>query len=271
MKGLLKYLLAVMCAALTCVSHAQTQLKIDNAGLALDGYWYPAIGKAPTIIALHGCGGMLNAQGKPNLRTASYAKLLNAEGWHVLYVDSLSPRGIKSVCGGNDAVTQAQRMTDVQSAVAYLSAHNDVDASRLAILGWSHGGSTGLLANNALVNGAGSSYAVPPKAVVTFYPGCGSPEAQARWQPALPHLMLLGAVDDWTPPESCQRLAERFPQQIRVHTYADAHHGFDSDAPVRPVVLNTPRGAKTVHAGGNSAAKAASQAALIAFLKEHFK
>jgi dienelactone hydrolase len=262
----MKLLIFIFCLMSACASHAQTQLKIDNAGLALDGYWYPAIGKAPTIIALHGCGGMLNAQGKPNLRTAGYAKLLNAEGWHVLYVDSLSPRGIKSVCGGNDAVTQAQRVADVQSAVAYLSAHSDVDASRLAILGWSHGGSTGLLANSASVN-----YAVAPKAVVTFYPGCGSREAQARWQPALPHLMLLGAADNWTPPAPCQSLAERFPQKIRVHTYADAHHGFDSDAPVRPVVLSTPRGARTVHAGGNTAAKDASQAALIAFLKEHFK
>jgi dienelactone hydrolase len=258
---------ALLLKAAALISHAQTQLKIDNAGLALDGYWYPASGKAPTIIALHGCSGMLNAQGKPNLRTAGYAKLLNAEGWHVLFVDSLTPRGEKSVCGGMSAVSPALRVSDVRAAVAYVAQQPNVDSACLALLGWSHGGSTGLLANTASVQ-----YAVQPKAVVTFYPGCGSREAQARWQPALPHLMLLGAADDWTPPASCQRLAERFPQQIRVQTYADAHHGFDSDAPlqlVKGVISVTTK--QPVHLGGNSAAKAASQAELIKFLKEHFQ
>jgi dienelactone hydrolase len=185
----------------------------------------------------------------------------------VLFVDSLTSRGEKTVCGNTGMVSPALRVTDVRAAVAYVAQQPNVDSARLALLGWSHGGSTGLLANSAAV-----SYVAQPKAVVTFYPGCGSREAQARWQPALPHLMLLGAADDWTPPASCQRLAERFPKQIRVQTYADAHHGFDSDAPLQ--IVKGVIGFETkqpVHVGGNPAAKAASQAELVKFLKEHFQ
>lgn len=292
MKYVLKSLVAVLCSLLiyacqttpqaqtqspaqtptptqvTAQATLPTRLKIDNAGLALDAYWYPVDAKlAPTVIALHGCGGMLNPQGRPNLRTQAYSKLLNAQGWHVLFVDSLTPRGEKSVCGGKGNVSPALRVSDVQAAVAHLAQMPQVDSTRLALLGWSHGGSTGLLANNATVR-----YAVQPKAVVTFYPGCGSKEAQQRWQPALPQLMLLGAADDWTPPASCQRLAKQFTQQIRVQTYAGAHHGFDGDAPL--AVVKGVIGFETkqpVHAGGDPAAKAASQAELVAFLKEHFK
>jgi dienelactone hydrolase len=276
----MKFIGTVLSALFACAVHAQSTIKIDNAGLVLDGYWYPASAdKAPAVVALHGCSGMLNPQGKPNLRTVAYAKLLNDQGWHVLFVDSLTPRGEKSVCGGKDNVSPALRVSDVRATVAHLAQQSQVDSARVALLGWSHGGSTGLLANNVGavayvgVNGSAANSAVlPPKAVVTFYPGCGSPEAQQRWQPAAPHLMLLGAADDWTPAASCQRLAERFPQQIRMHTYADAHHGFDSDAPLREVkgVISVTT-KQAVHAGGDPGAKAASQAELVAFLKEQFR
>jgi dienelactone hydrolase len=268
MTALMKFSGVVLSALFACTSHAQTQIKIDNEGLALDGYWYAASAdKAPAVIALHGCGGMLNPQGKPNLRTVAYAKLLNDQGWHVMFVDSLTPRGENNVCGGKGNVSPSLRVSDVRATVAHLAQQTNVDSARLALLGWSHGGSTGLLANNL-----GVAYAIPPKAVVTFYPGCGSPEAQQRWQPAAPHLMLLGAADDWTPPASCQRLAERFAPQIRVHTYAGAHHGFDSDAPLREVkgVISVTT-KQAVHAGGDPAAKAASQAELIGFLTEQFR
>jgi dienelactone hydrolase len=273
MTPLMKFAGTVLSALLAGAVHAQMPVKIDNAGLALDGYWYPArADKAPAVIALHGCGGMLNPQGKPNLRTVAYAKLLNTEGWHVLYVDSLTPRGEKNVCGGKGNVSPALRVSDVRATVAHLAQQPQVDSARVALLGWSHGGSTALLANNVGVAYAGANGALAPKAVVTFYPGCGSPEAQQRWQPAAPHLMLLGAADDWTPPASCQRLAERFPQQIRVQTYAGAHHGFDSDAPLREVTgVISVTTKQAVHAGGDPDAKAASQAELVAFLKEQFR
>jgi dienelactone hydrolase len=209
---------------------------------------------------------MLNTRGGVNARTTDYAKLLPAQGWHVLFLDSFTARGVKSVCGGNNQVTQAQRVTDVQAAVAYLAKREDVDASRIGILGWSHGGSTTLFANDKNVQ-----YATPLRAAVAFYPGCTDVRGQPIfWQPARPVLMQLGSVDDWTNPIPCQRLVSLWPEWVRQDTYANAQHGFDSDGPVRPIHLTTSRGGKTVHAGGEPAAKAASQAKLIAFFKEHF-
>jgi dienelactone hydrolase len=263
----MKFVLAAISVLVSFLANAQTRLKIDNQGVALDGYFYTATNpKAPAILALHGCGGMLNPRGQPNLRTVAYAKFLNEQGWHVLFLDSFTARGVKTVCGGSN-VPPSLRVTDVQAAVAYLAKRDDVDAQRIGILGWSHGGSTTLLANEKNVQ-----YATPPLAALAFYPGCGDGKGGAMfWQPARPILMQLGASDDWTNPITCQRLTALHPDLVQQDTYANAHHGFDSDGPVRPLPLYTSRGVKTVHAGGEPAAKAASQAKLAAFFKEHFK
>jgi dienelactone hydrolase len=251
---------------------AQTSVKIDNQGTQVDGYFYATKKdgehKAPTIVALHGCGGMLNPRGKPNFRSNAYAKILNRQGWNVLFIDSLSSRHVKSICIDGRLVTQAQRVTDVQAAVAYLSKQSDsVDAQRIGILGWSHGGSTALLSNDASVD-----YVVEPRAIIAFYPGCVDTKGRRiELKPVRPVLMQLGEMDDWTNPIPCQTLATQWPSKVRQDTYANASHGFDSDGPVRAIHLKLPRENRTVHTGGDPLAKAASQAKLIAFFKEHFK
>ena len=258
-----------LCFLLLCNAVQAAPLTLQNAqNQAFQIHAYPAsAAKAPTIIALHGCGGMLNPRGEPNLRTHTYAKLLNAQGWHVVFLDSLTPRGVKSVCGGSNEVTQAQRLQDTRAALAHAAAQPWVDAQRIAILGWSHGGTATLLAS-----AKGVDYAVQPKAAVAFYPGCGDASrfAPFNWQPAGPLLMLLGEADDWTAPQPCQALALR--HGIEHITYPNAHHGFDSDAPVRPnpSVISRSTG-KPVHSGGEPVAKADSQARLVAFFKKAFE
>lgn len=223
---------------------------------------------APTVIALHGCGGMLNPKGAPNLRTNDYAKLLNAQGWNAVFTNSFTPRGVRSVCGGNNEVTQSQRLQDTQAAVAYVAAQPWADAKRIAILGWSHGGTAALLAANS-----GVAYAVPLKAAAMFYPGCTNAAyfgTRSGWKPAVPMLMQLGEIDDWTDPAPCQALAAA--HGIKHVTYPNAHHDFDATEPVtqRKSVLSRKTG-QGVHAGGEPAARAASQAALVQFLKQAFE
>ena len=72
---------------------------------------------------------MLNPQGKPNIRTMAYSPLLNAQGWHVLFVDSFTARGVKSVCGNTGQIPQATRVGDAQAAVAFLATRPEVVAN----------------------------------------------------------------------------------------------------------------------------------------------
>ena len=238
--------------------------------------WQPAkeTGRRPAIIALHGCSGLYNNRGRFDDRYTFYAQRWNAVGWHVVAPDSLGSRGQRSLCTQTAAertIKVAHRRDDVLRAAAWLTARDDVDPQRIAVVGWSHGAMTALeIVDRSLWRSQ------PPAAIVTYYPGCGGWKRRALVEPVAPVLMLLGEADDWTPAAPCKELAERFqsrrPDAVAVHVYADGHHGFDSRAPVR-FRPNIPAGGdkRGVHVGGNPAAREASLAELDQFLARHLQ
>ena len=82
-------------------------------------------------------------------------------------------------------------------------------------------------------------------------------------------LLLVGELDDWTPPQACQRLAAQAadPRPV-IETYRGAYHGFDSTVPVR-LRTDVPNGlnpGKGVHVGRNPAALKQSRERLLQFL-----
>ena len=251
----------------------------EGAPLGLRGFWFPADGlaagaRAPAVLLLHGCGGPYDRTGHLSKRMRDYAALVNALGAHVLVTDSLTPRGERELCTqrvGERAITQKQRRRDALGALQWLAAQPGVDASRLGLIGWSHGGSA-VLATLQRGQPEVAASAVQPAFAAAFYPGCADSLRQ-RWQPTAPLLMLLGGADDWTPPAPCEALArqaEGLP--VQVETYAGAYHGFDATAPVR-VRREVPNGVhpgQGVHQGGDAAARAASQERLTAYLRERF-
>jgi dienelactone hydrolase len=255
---------------------SRTTLALDD-GSTITAHWLPLDGEArrPAVVALHGCGGLWRADGKAvdhrfDSRYVEYVGRLHAAGFHVLLPDSFTARGESSICmQKNDArgVTVEVRRADVAAAVRWLAAQPAVDATRIVVLGWSHGAMTTL----AAINAARADAARPVAAAAVFYPGCSALLKQ-DFVLEQPLLMLLGAADDWTPPARCQSLVRRVrraqPQaDITLRVYADSYHGFDGTAPVRfrPEVPNgtDPKG---VHVGGNPAARAAALAELDRFL-----
>ena len=211
-------------------------------GLQLKAYWFPVAAtsnettaKKPAVVLLHGCGGLYDRKGGLSSRYTEYITVLHDAGMHALLLDSLTTRGEKELCTqkvGQRKVTQVDRRQDALAALAWLAAQPQVNASQLGLLGWSNGGSTVLAATNAqhpVVRQASSTAAF----AVAYYPGCAA-DLQRGYQTNTRLLMLLGASDDWTPAEPCERLA----QTVRgvppeVVTYAGAFHGFDGTAPLR--------------------------------------
>lgn len=259
------------------LSRVQVPSQEARAGQAvmLDGWFYaaPADQPAPTVLLLHGCGGMLNGRGLPSQRIRDYAALLNAQGWHALALDSLSARGEKELCTqriGTRRVTNTERRQDVLGALQWLAAQPGVDASRLALLGWSHGGSAVLSATNRLHPDVAAA-SVRPRLAVAFYPGCDT-DRRRGFQPATDTLLLLGLADDWTPAAPCQALAREGRPAVTVGAWEGAVHGFDGTAPVRhradvPNGVNPGQG---VHVGGHPQARDESRQVLLQGLQHAF-
>lgn len=265
-----------MLCALALPVAAQTMVEVPGPGLTLRAQWSPAAAaRAPALVLLHGCGGAFDTAGRPVQRMREYAALLNQAGWHVLVLDSFGPRGTTEICTqplAQRKVKQAQRREDALAALAWLAARADVDAHKLALLGWSNGGSTVLAASN-LAQPEVAAAAPRPAALVAFYPGCVV-EQQRGYRPSAPLLLLVGDSDDWTPAAPCRALqAEAAAPAPRLVSYAGAHHGFDSRAPVR-LRRDVPNGVNAgvgVHVGGDPAARADAQRQLLDFLRQHLR
>jgi dienelactone hydrolase len=243
-------------------------------------------GGFPAVIALHGCGGMYSAaagrEDELSVHNAAWTEDLIAEGYAVLFPDSFRPRGRREICTialAKRPINPARRRLDALAALAWLAAAPGIDRDRIALLGFSHGGSTTLATINArdpAVRKYREADASPFfRAAVAFYPGCRAYlDAGDRWQPAVPARIHIGANDDWTPAAPCAALGEVLKvrgEPLEVAVYADSYHGFDTPGGRLRVRKDVPGGVKPgegVTLAPNPVAGAEARAKTRAFLRE---
>ena len=120
--------LALLCALLAgAAASAQERVSfpsLDGAGnapLVLTALWFPvAASPAPAVALFHGCGGAFDRRGALSRRMREYAALFNRAGYHVLIVDSLTPRYETELCTqrvGRRRVTQSATKVPTSSPV----------------------------------------------------------------------------------------------------------------------------------------------------------
>lgn len=253
--------------------------------LQLTGQWFvangaPDAGPRPAVVALHGCNGMLDDKGRPNPIWRRQAGYFNAEQMHMLALDSFSPRGLRSICeipNARRTVAEEDRRDDVFAALDWLARQPGVDASRIAVVGWSHGAQTVLSVLDAADPAVQARAGLPApqvRAAVAFYPGCQKFTRMWRYTISAPLLLLIGELDDWTPAAPCVALGEQLRKPGRplfdIMVYPGSYHAFDSLGPVslRHNVGNSRTG--TAMAGGNPQAREQSHARLFEFLSGQF-
>ena len=133
-----------------------------------------------TVIALHGCGGLYattgSRMGQLTARHQATADTLLAEGYSVVFPDSLTPRGETELCTqkmGSRKIDQTERRADVLATLAWVAAQAWARADRIALLGWSHGGSA-VLSSTDLTRADVRAQTIKPVLAVAFYPGCAA-------------------------------------------------------------------------------------------------
>lgn len=208
----------------------------------LDAYWFASLapGPRPVVISLHGCGGLLDPKGNLSRNRYRVAEYLNVEGMHMLALDSFTTRGIKSICETAlrlRTFDHEERRDDVHAAMRWLAQRPDVDRERIALVGYSNGGST-VLSVVDRTDKTVRAQPIHPRAAVAFYPGCIGYNQMWNYEIVAPLLVMIGALDDWTPPQHCEYLQGKVRRaqpdaRLELILFPGAHHGFDGYGPIQ--------------------------------------
>jgi len=281
---------SVITVSFPSLDHDEHGAKVEIQAVLLMPDGPTPAGGYPAIVALHGCSGMYSmVKGREDHlsnRLAVRAEMYLNDGYAVLFPDSFRARGKNEVCTikiGDSPIMSFRRRLDALGALAYLAERPDIARDRIALVGWSHGGSTALATINVRdreVAAFRDKPGAPPffRAAVAFYPGCRvSLRAGEHWQPGAPTRIHIGESDDWTPAKPCVELGEAMAargEPLKVIVYPNAHHAFD--APDGTVIHRTdvPNGVNPgqgVHVGANPAAREKANAKVRAFLNERLR
>lgn len=254
-------------------------------------------GPFPAVVMMHDCTGLGPHSSRAPER---WARELMRRGYVILAPDSFTTRGFPGgVCTNPSPsrkwVSPYRRVRDAYATLAYARTLPYVDGSRVGLMGGSHGGYT-TLASMVAPESDREVFAREKHpgfaAAVALYPNCATRYDGWRvvrqfglsgpitdyvgvYKPIAPVLILIGENDDWTPAEPCRKLteaAQRAGYPVTIKVYPGAHHGFDSDMPVRYcaecVNVNSPTGSGTT-AGGDPAAWADSIRKVVMFFSQH--
>ena len=198
----------------------------------------------PAVLLFHGCGGLRGHLPK-------YAEAAKAAGWRAFTVDSYGPRGwsrqfaMATVCTGL-LLRGHDRAGDVLATLYGVSQRADVDASKIALAGWSHGGWGIMEAMSADRSRPGLGVADPGSvdldgviASYLAYPyvGIAALNRMRPWRHCPKTLAVIARSDHLT----TVRNAERVHAMIRncgaeVETWiADGSHSFDEPMTAPPM------------------------------------
>lgn len=161
-----------------------------------------------------------------------YMKMYQEMGFATFELNSFKSRGVTSTVGSQVEVTIATVILDAYKALEKLAEHPNINKDKIAITGWSLGGGVALFsAWMPVKNALSKEHAFA--AHLSFYPPCFIQPENLTFSKAPIHI-LTGGADNWTPAQPCENLVNLLNENtlIDITVYPNAHHGFDSEAPV---------------------------------------
>jgi dienelactone hydrolase len=185
--------------------------------------------KLPAVVLLHGSGGVGGSGGMID----EWSREINEIGIATFAVDSFSGRGIIETVTDQTRLGRLNMIIDAYRALDLLSKHRQIDATRIAVMGFSRGGQSSLYSSlirfQKMHGPAGGLEFV---AHIGLYAPCNTTyhddDAVAK-----PIRLLHGTADDYVPIAACRDYVDRLSKSgkdIRLIEYPGAYHVFDAPA-----------------------------------------
>ena len=229
----LAFTFALASAADAAPLPAPHQVDIPLANLTLHAQLYKPDGDGPfpTVIALHGCGG-LGGHSEPVLpRYRDWAEQLLKTGHAVLLPDSYGSRELGPQCLVKERERRVrarrERVADITAARQWLMQQPWAAHDRVSLMGWGNGAGALLWAvrPQSSPRNAGPDF----RSAIAFYPDCRI-SSGLGWSARVPTLLLIGAKDDVSSSSACRQMVDGARGRTaltRIEIYPAAAHDFD--------------------------------------------
>src|ERR1700730_2114845 len=207
----------------------------------------PHAARMPAVVMMHGRAGAYSAaaEGDYSAMTVSrrhqeWGHLWAQQGYLAILVDGFGPRGYPqgfprySYFSRPATLNEVTvRPLDAYGALAWLRKRNDVIPDRIALQGWSNGGSAALAAMSS-VSAPGIASLTPAtgfRGALVLYPACGlKDQFDDGLIPYAPVRVFMGSADEEVSPPYCRELIDKSRARggdIQIKFYRGATHDFD--------------------------------------------
>lgn len=180
----------------------------------------------PAVILLHGSNGAAKS-------TAAFRwrDFLNRMGIATFRLDSFGGRGIDEVETDQSRLSFFAQFYDTYRAVDVLATHPRIDPSRIAVMGFSRGGSAALYTSMRRFQTLHGPAKAHIAAHLSFYPACNIHFVDELDIADAPVREFHGGADDTTLAATCHdyfTLLDAAGKDAVMTEYPGAHHGFDN-------------------------------------------
>jgi dienelactone hydrolase len=185
-----------------------------------------ATGKLPAVILAHGSGGLATYH-------ARWADELNSIGIAAFLLDSFSGRGITSTVNDQSQLDTLAMMVDAYRALAMLAQHSQIDASRIAVMGFSKGAVAAVYSSNERFRKTWAPTGSQFAAHIGLYTPCYTRYREDDRVTGKPIRLFHGVADDYVPIGPCRDYVGRLQASgvdATLTEYPGAHHTYDNIA-----------------------------------------
>src|SRR5690348_13709951 len=209
-----------------------------------------AVTRLAAVILVHGSEGV-------GANVDRWARELNGIGVAAFLIDSFTGRGITETVTDQSQLGHLAMIFDVYRALDLLSRHQQIDPSRIAVLGFSKGGFVALYASLKRFQRVYGTTGLEFAAYIPFYATCNTTYLEDEQVSDRPIRLFHGTADDYVSVEPSRKYVARLRREgkdVQLSEYAGAHHAFDnpvySPACFRPDAVTTRQCSREERPGG---------------------
>jgi dienelactone hydrolase len=199
-------------------------------------------GKHPLVILLPGSGG----DGGGNIER--WSRIFLEKGVSTFEIDSFSGRGIVNTVFDQSKMGRLNGILDLYRGLSVVAAHPWVDATRIAVMGFSRGGEYAVYSSVRRFQRMWNLGGIDPAAYIGLYPPCTTTYIGDTDVSDHPIRMFHGTTDDYVEAAPCRTYESRLRQagkDIENIEFPDVWHSYDGAAyPSTPLLV---KGAETTH------------------------